>query len=258
MLRFARGHSFRESGLFSPIGLGLELTIGLMGVAIAGFVELNAWLTPALLAPLLLAHRSLSTVALLRESEERFRTMFESAPTAMVLIGIDGSVVAANRSLVALLGYTEDELREDAPFAAHVHRDSLAESARLWDELVSGERDEYRRELRLVSRSGDTLVTHFAAALVRDADGHPDYVIGMAEDITQRHILEEQLRQSQKLEAIGRLAGGVAHDFNNMLTAISGYTALALDQTDDGTPLRADLDEIRKATDRASRRCTGC
>jgi PAS domain S-box-containing protein len=252
MLRFARGHSFRESGLFSPIGLGLELTIGLMGVAVAGFVELNAWLTPALLAPLLLAHRSLSTVALLRESEERFRTMFESAPTAMVLIGTDGSVVAANRSLVALLGYSEDELREGAPFAAHVHPDSLEESGRLWDELVSGARDEYRRELRLVSRSGDTLVTHFAAALVRDADGHPDYVIGMAEDITQRHILEEQLRQSQKLEAIGRLAGGVAHDFNNMLTAISGYTAFALDQADEGTPLRSDLDEIRKATDRAT------
>jgi two-component system, cell cycle sensor histidine kinase and response regulator CckA len=252
MLRLARGHSFRESGLFSPIGLGLELTIGLLGVAVAGFVELNAWLIPALVAPLLLAHRSLSTVALLRESEERFRTMFESAPTAMVLLNTDGSIIAANRSLVAMLGYGEEELRGRKPLGELVHPDDHGEGARLWAELAAGERDEYRREARFVSRSGETVVTHLAAALVRDANGKPDYVIGMAEDVTQRHILEEQLRQSQKLEAIGRLAGGVAHDFNNMLTAISGYTSFALDQAEEGTTLRSDLDEIRKATERAT------
>ena len=74
----------------------------------------------------------------------------------------------------------------------------------------------------------------------------------MAEDVTEQRRLEEQLRQSQKLEAIGRLAGGVAHDFNNMLTAIGGYTALALDQAPAGSALEGDLDEIRKATDRAA------
>ncbi len=74
----------------------------------------------------------------------------------------------------------------------------------------------------------------------------------MAEDVTEQRQLEEQLRQSQKLEAIGRLAGGVAHDFNNMLTAIGGYTALALEHAETGSTLRGDLDEIRKATDRAA------
>ena len=95
-------------------------------------------------------------------------------------------------------------------------------------------------------------MTHLAVALVRDADGKPNFAIAMAEDVTERKLLEEQLRQSQKLEAIGRLAGGVAHDFNNMLTAIGGYTAFALEHAADGSPLKSDLDEISKATDRAA------
>jgi nitrogen-specific signal transduction histidine kinase len=74
----------------------------------------------------------------------------------------------------------------------------------------------------------------------------------MIEDVTDERELEDRLRQAQKLEAIGRLAGGVAHDFNNMLTAISGYNTLALDRTPAESPLRADLHEIRKATDRAT------
>lgn len=111
MLRLARGHTFRESGLFAATGLGIELVLAGLGVAVGAFAELNPWLLPALIAPLVLGHRSLSTVALLRESEERFRTMFESAPTAMMLLGVDGSIMAVNRSLEALLGYTEEELR---------------------------------------------------------------------------------------------------------------------------------------------------
>ena len=124
--------------------------------------------------------------------------------------------------------------------------------AELYAELARGDRDSYRREARFVTKDGRTVITHFAAALVRDADGKPDYMIGMAEDVTQQKQLEDQLRQSQKLEAIGRLAGGVSHDFNNMLTAIGGYTAFALEHADEGSPLRSDLDEIRKATERAA------
>ena len=251
MLRLGRGHSVRESGLFSPPGLAIELVLAGLGVAVGAFAAFNPWILPVLIAPLALAHRSLSTVALLRESEERFRTMFAAAPTAIMLFDRGGTILAANRSAEALFGYSEQELLGKLPTSLR-HPDDVEAGDEAFGELVRGERDSYRREASFVTKSGSTVVAHLATALVRDADGKPGYLIGMAEDVTEQRQLEEQLRQSQKLEAIGRLAGGVAHDFNNMLTAIGGYTTLALEHAESGSALHGDLEEIRKATDRAA------
>ena len=251
MLLLARGHSFRESGLFSPISLGLEFVICVFGIAVAGFVDLNPWLVPALIAPLLLAHRTLSTVAQVRESEERFRAMFESAAMATLLVGLDGRIQTANAAAEAMAGYATEDWTRLEPNALF-HPDDRAEIGDRLHELLRGETDRHRQEVRCVSAAGDTLWTDFSVALVRDADGKPQFAIAMAEDVTERRALEEQLRQSQKLEAVGRLAGGVAHDFNNMLTAIGGYTAFALDHAEEGSVLRSDLEEVRKATERAT------
>ncbi len=251
MLRLGRGHTFRESGLFSLASFGTEFVLAGLGVALGDATASHPWILPALIAPLALGHRSLSTVALLTESEQRFRTMFESAPTATMLLNIDGSVRAVNRSLEALLGYTEDEFRQMPP-DAHVHPDDRENGAEQYAALIRGDQDSYRREALFMTKTGRTVVTHLAAALVRDADEKPNYVIAMAEDVTEQKLLEDQLRQSQKLEAIGRLAGGVAHDFNNMLTVIGGYTAFALEHSEDGSPLRSDLQEIHNATERAA------
>ena len=87
---------------------------------------------------------------------------------------------------------------------------------------------------------------------VRDAGGAVYRVAGVAEDITQRRRLEEEFRQVQKLEAVGRLAGGVAHDFNNLLTVINGYSELALRQVELDSPVRSPLEEVQRAGQRAA------
>ena len=119
--------------------------------------------------------------------------------------------------------------------------------------MLAAERDRvpYSIEHRIVRGDGTVRWVHEQADVVRDAEGRAVRMIGTVQDITERRLLEEQLRQSQKMEAIGRLAGGIAHDLNNALTAIGGYAELALGLFDNEHPARPDVQEIRRAAERA-------
>ena len=252
VLLVARRLSIRESRLFSGHSLWIDLTLAALGVGLAAFWHTDRYLLPVILAPLILVHRSFSLLALLRQSEERFRAIFQSSALGIQLTTLEGDLLDANRSLEELLGYGDDEL-SGGTLADVTHPDDLEEDRRLAGEMLAGQREGYQHERRLLRKDGTEIWASVTSSVVRDADRRPTFAIHMVQDVTRRKQLEEQLRHAQKMEAIGGFAGAIAHDFNNVLTVIESYSAFALERLDDrDESVRDDVEEIRKAGQQAS------
>jgi two-component system, cell cycle sensor histidine kinase and response regulator CckA len=249
MLRLARGRSLRSSGLLAPPALLADFALASLGVVLARFWLSNPYLIPLAIAPLVLIHRSFTLLARLGESEERFRTMFEGAPTGTIIVDLDERVVSSNHAFEALAGYGKSELVGRRLTELIPADDGQAEPFR---EMLSGARDLYGGQVRLLRKDGSDVWGQVAASLVLDAQRRPRFVIVMVEDLTERMHLEEQLRHSQRMEAVGQLAGGIAHDFNNLLTIIGGRALLAIRRLGGvEAPIRSDLEEIASAAERA-------
>jgi two-component system cell cycle sensor histidine kinase/response regulator CckA len=135
-------------------------------------------------------------------------------------------------------------------FYASVHPDDR-EAVKAATRAARADGVPYDIEHRIVRPDGTVRWVHEQANILRDPQNRPRRLIGTVQDVTDRRQLEDQLRQSQKMDAIGRLAGGIAHDLNNALTAIAGYAELALGEVEAGHPARADVEEIRRAAERA-------
>jgi two-component system cell cycle sensor histidine kinase/response regulator CckA len=185
----------------------------------------------------------LSVAEALRASEDRFRTLIEMSFDGILVIE-DGLIAKVNRGMADMLGYSTDEM------IGRPVVDFVAESRRELIERRIADREEGTREGAMRHKDGRTIIVE-ATAQNEKLNGLARRIVAVR-DMTGKRELERQLRQAQKMEAIGRLAGGVAHDFNNLLTVISSYTELLLEATMSADPRHADLASIREAADAAA------
>lgn len=184
----------------------------------------------------------------LKNSEARFSTSFESAGIGMALVATDGKFLKVNHALCQMVGYTTEEMMERT-FQDLTHPEDLEADLALLEKALRGELDSYQMEKRYFHRSGAVVSALLSVSLVRDSRRQPLHFTSQIQDVTQRKKLEDQFRQSQKMEAVGQLAGGVAHDFNNILTVIQGYASMI---EHGGIARESAVREITEAVDRAA------
>ena len=185
----------------------------------------------------------------LKVSEAEHRGLIERAPLGIYRTTPEGRLLAANAAFARMLGYEGPDELLDRDMAQVVYA-SPDERARLLSRL--GPQDDFATETQWKRKDGTSVVVRLNIHVVRGPTRGIECFEGLAEDVTEQRNLEAQFRQAQRLEAVGRLAGGVAHDFNNILTAITGYSELLLADLAADDRRREDVEEIRTATQRAA------
>ncbi|HEX9937749.1 MAG TPA: PAS domain S-box protein, partial [Longimicrobium sp.] len=184
-----------------------------------------------------------------RGARQKLDAILRTTPLATIVVDRGGKVLMWNPAAERMFGWTADEVvghpyplvpADGAPAPHAIFEDA-------YDGIVWN-----GQEVRRRTRDGRVLDLCLWNAGLSGGDGEPVGLVGVFADVTERKALEAQFLQSQKMEAVGRLAGGVAHDFNNLLTAITGHTGLLLENAVEGSEQHDDLMEIRRAAERAA------
>jgi PAS domain S-box-containing protein len=186
------------------------------------------------------------------DAENKYRTLVEqvAAISYIAELGINGQWHYISPQVESITGYSQEEwLVNSGDWTRHIPQEdhSVIEAA----EAASLRGERFQAEYRIVRKDGAVIWVSDTAVVVSGSYSHP-VMEGIIVDITERKLLENQLQQSRRMEAVGRLAGGIAHDFNNLLTIIKGYAELAVQRAGIQPELRADVQQIESAAERAS------
>jgi PAS domain S-box-containing protein len=190
----------------------------------------------------------------LRAAEARYRTLVERLPaiTYIAELGASGPWHYVSPQIETMLGYSPGEwLSDPMNWMNHIHPEDR-EIALAAEKLFQETHELFHAEYRMCSRDGRLLWFRDEGVLLQQTDGKGLLMQGVMYDITERKRLEDQLRHSQKMEAVGQLAGGVAHDFNNLLMLIQAHNENLRDRLADSDPARRDALEIENAVTRAA------
>jgi len=234
------------------LGVPLQTQRGIIGVcAIQSYLPGKEYSLSDLELIRFVASNISSAIELKFSEEERKRLVaaIEAASESIALLDINDVILYANPAFQKITGYTPAEaINKNRIELLKPNEDDPRQNEDM--SRVSKKGEEWRGTQTIRTKEGTLLYLESTLSPIRDDKGRVVNIIKVDRDITREHILEDQLRQSQKLEAIGQLAGGIAHDFNNLLTAIIGNISLAKI----GTPeqIQACLDDAERASSRAS------
>ena len=185
----------------------------------------------------------------LRESEERYRDLFDNASDLVCMAAPDGALLYVNKAWQVGTGYSEDEIAR-MQLLDIVHSENRAHFSEVLRRVLGGERLDHV-ELVLVPKAGAPITVEGNLSCTFK-DGRPSVVRGIYRDVTERKRVEEQLRRAERMQAAGKLAGGVAHEVNNMMTGVIGFSEFVLRSFESDDPRRADIEEVIRAGTRAA------
>jgi len=194
----------------------------------------------------------------LRQNEERYRTILEDIEEGYFESNLTGRPTFLNDSMCKIHGYPREEFSE-IDYRHFTDKENGKKVFQAFNQVYRTGKPGKLFDYEIIRKDGTKRQVEVITSLRKDSSGNPIGFRGITRDVTERkqaeakmESLQEQLRQSQKMEAIGRLAGGIAHDFNNLLTVIKGYSQLSLIELKEDNPLKKNIEQIHGASDKAA------